>query len=203
MVAPPGTKKKKVKDGSQIASDLDRAVYGLKGGNTDEFWTYQCNTGNWTVATALPTGSKRVKGGGALTCAADLGVFYAFRGNNTREFWVFNPGMVFGSRRATVGESKAIQGSSTVRNLQFALNVSPNPFTGAAVIRYTLPKSDNVSLTLYDVTGKLISTLASGYHPAGSYNYSLLTTHYSLASGVYLLKFETEGYNTTEKLVIE
>ena len=83
--------------------------------------------------------------------------------------------------------------------------MSPNPTTSSlnSFISYSLPDAGSVSLKLYDVTGKLVSTLASGYHPAGSYYYSLLTTHYSLASGVYLLKFETEGYNTTEKLVIE
>jgi len=83
------------------------------------------------------------------------------------------------------------------------LSVAPNPLTSAASVMYTLSRPGNVSQKLYNVAGKLVGTLASGYHPAGCHAYRLSPTAYRLSAGVYILKFETEGYRVTEKLVVE
>ena len=203
FIAPPGTRKKKVKDGSGTAY-AGQIVYALKGGGTDEFWLYRTDEHKWYVGPALPVGSKKVKGGGALVAAPDVDALYAFRGNNTRELW--RHGLeADGYPLAANGEQKSVQGQSGVRSPQFAFSVTPNPFTssGNPLISYSLPRAGHISLRLYDVTGKLMRVLAEGYHPAGSFRYSLLATRYLLAGGVYLLKFEAEGCQTTEKLVVE
>ncbi len=85
------------------------------------------------------------------------------------------------------------------------MSVSPNPFTSSLSpsISYSLPVAGEVSLKLFDVTGKLVSTLFSGFHPAGSYACHLSPTAYRLSAGIYLLKLETEGSRTTEKFIIE
>jgi hypothetical protein len=203
LVAPPSTKKTKVKDGSQIAY-AGRVVYALKGGKTDEFWTYKCNDHTWSAATPLTPGSKKVKGGGALVTARDVNALYAFRGNNTLEFWKYGPIATFAFAPRIGNELKdEAQGQSAVHSSRFALSITPNPFTSRASISYSLPNAGNVSLRLYDISGKLVVTLVSGYRPAGAYSYSLLTTHYPPARGVYLLKFASEGCSTTEKLIIE
>ena len=199
-IAPPGTRKTKVKDGAGIAYN-GRVVYALKGGNTNEFWNYDCSARRWYTADQMPTFSKRVKGGGALTFGADR--CWAFRGNNTLEFWQYRSPIADGLPLAAGGSPKNVQGAAVPRTAEFGLQIAPNPFAGAASVTYSLPNSANVSLRLYDVTGKLVNTLASGHHPAGSYSYSLLTTHYSLVSGIYLLKFEAEGRVATQKLIIE
>jgi hypothetical protein len=204
FIAPPGTRKKKVKDGAGMAY-YGKSVYSLKGGNTDEFWVFSTTDQLWHVQLQLTAGPRKVKGGGALTFADANRSLYALRGNNTREYWEYGPLSADDSPLAANTGLKSVQGQSAVRSLQFALSVTPNPFTSSLnpSISYSLPRAGNMSLRLYDVTGTLVGTLVSGYHPAGSYSYSLLTTHHSLASGVYLLKFETESYRTTEKLVIE
>jgi hypothetical protein len=69
-VAPPGTKKTKVKDGSGTAY-ARRIVYGLKGANTNEFWTYFCDSHRWYHGTDITTGPKKVKDGGALVASTD------------------------------------------------------------------------------------------------------------------------------------
>ncbi len=199
--APPGTKKTKVKDGSQIAV-AGRTVYALKGNNTNEFWTYPCDSHCWSHGTDMPAFAKKVRGGGALVAAPDGHDLYAFRGNNTLEFWKYTTGS-FDMLLAGNQTPKDVMGQSAVRTSQFALNIAPNPFAGAAHINYSVPKAGDVSLRLYDVTGELVTTLVSGYHPAGSYSHSLLTTHYSLARGIYLLKYEAAGERTTQKLIIE
>ena len=202
LVAPPGTKKTKVKDGSQIAY-AGSVVYALKGGNTNEFWMYKTDEHKWSTATELTVGSKKVKGGGALVVAKDVSALFAFRGNNTLEFWQYGPIGTFSYMPGPGNELKAVQGGSSFIVHRSSLSVTPNPFTTATAINYTLPRSGDVSLKLHDITGKLVSTLAGGYHPAGSYSTGLSVVGGKLSAGVYLLKFETEGYNATEKLIIE
>jgi len=87
----------------------------------------------------------------------------------------------------------------------FELRVAPNPFlhTLPLSVSYSLPVASDVSLRLYDITGKLVSTLASGNHRAGSYSCSLLTGQYSLARGIYVLELEACGLRLGRKLVIE
>ena len=88
---------------------------------------------------------------------------------------------------------------------KLTLAITPNPARGKTSIAYTLPKPGNVSLKLYDVAGKLISTLVDGYHPAGSYRSQLAakSLHQKLAAGIYVIRLDSDRYHTAEKLVIE
>jgi hypothetical protein len=192
----------------------NRRIYALKGGNCNEFWSYRTDLAVWLPETdmpAVPGSFKWVKAGGALVFAPDDDRFYAFRGNNTREFWMYIPSGADGLRLTANGRPEDAQGQSAVRSPQFALSISPNPCSQFAVrsshfaVSYSLPVAGYVSLKLFDISGKLVSTLVSGYHPAGSYS-SQLTANSSqqkLAAGIYILRLDSEGNTTTQKLVIE
>jgi hypothetical protein len=202
---PRGAAKKKTGGGTGLASG-DRVLYCLKGNNCDEFWTYPSATHTWSQATSMGAGNKRVNGGGALVYAESKSALYAFRGNNTLEFWAYGTQHTFARLLTPADPSQdGAMSNATSPLADFSLVVTPNPFVAARnpLITYSLSVAGNVSLGLYDITGKLVSTLVSGYRRAGSYSCSLFPAHYSLANGVYLLKFETEGHNTTKKLVVE
>lgn len=81
------------------------------------------------------------------------------------------------------------------------LTLGSNPMTGSALVRYSVGRPGMVSLRLYDISGKLVSTLARSQMAAG--NYQTTVDASKLAHGVYLLKFATDTYTTTDKLVIE
>ena len=83
----------------------------------------------------------------------------------------------------------------------FGIAIAPNPFSNATTISYSLPNAGNISLKLYDVTGKLVTTLATGYHNVGTS--SVTVSRSSLASGIYMLKLKTDNSTTTSKLIIE
>jgi hypothetical protein len=203
----PSAKKTKVKDGSDIACN-GRVVYALKGDNTNEFWYYQCDSHRWYTADPLPAGNanKKVKGGGALVYARTASGLFALRGNNTLEFWKYGPVAPGFFALSASRDFKDVQSQTEPRSPRFALCVTPNPFTPAfnPLISCTLPTAGNINLALYDVSGRLVGTLACGYHAAGSFSYSLLTAHYSLASGVYVLRLTSDDAGTMcRKLVIE
>lgn len=69
----------------------------------------------------------------------------------------------------------------------------PNPFNPATTIKFALPLSGNVTLKVFDVTGKLVSQVVNGKLEAGTHEY--LFNAADLASGVYFYRLDvsTEG----------
>jgi hypothetical protein len=133
--------RRKAKDGAGIAW-LSGKVYALKGGSTCEYWQYDVPTNAWSELTSIPTGTKRVKAGGALTAGHD--VLFAMKGNNTLEFYKYTLPEADGLT-PTAGCKNSLTGSpSSV--LPFSLQIAPNPFSGATTISYSLSKAGPVSL---------------------------------------------------------
>lgn len=76
----------------------------------------------------------------------------------------------------------------------------PNPFNPVTNVKFAIPKSGNVSLKIYDLTGKLVQVYLDGYVNAGYYNAEIDGT--SLSSGVYFYKLETDTYTETKKMLL-
>jgi uncharacterized repeat protein (TIGR01451 family) len=189
-------KKKKAGDGAALAY-LGGYVYCQKGNNTLEIWRYDPSTDAWTQLEDMPNGcGRRIKGGGALT--AGNGKLYAFKGNNTLEFYSYTPATFFSLPR-TADQNAMI---NSVRPLTIAgVKIAPNPILTRATISYSLSKAGNVSLKLYDMTGKLVTTLATGYHTAGTS--SFIVHRSSLSSGIYILKLESDNTTASQKLILQ
>ena len=75
----------------------------------------------------------------------------------------------------------------------------PNPFNPSTKIIFTLPKSGNVSLEIYNSLGAKIETLVNGKLNFGSYAYEFNAAKY--ASGIYFYRLTTDGYVSTKKMV--
>jgi cytochrome c peroxidase len=89
--------------------------------------------------------------------------------------------------------------------LAFSLSQNqPNPFNPTTTIRFALPDTRDVQLHIYDVTGRLVRTLASGPMLAGRHVLSWDGTDENdnrVASGVYLYKL-IAGHDTDQKKMI-
>lgn len=77
----------------------------------------------------------------------------------------------------------------------------PNPFNPSTTITYTLDTASEVSLVVYDITGRKVSTLINGRQAAGAQQVSFDAS--SLASGIYIYRLETAmGVSLTKKMVL-
>jgi voltage-gated potassium channel Kch len=201
-------KKKKAKAGAGLAAATG-AVYGLKGGNTNEFYQHKTTDHKWYAAADMPTLLKRVNGGGALVYADANQSLYAFRGNKTLEFWSYGPLSADGYSLAASREPKSVQGQSAGRSPQFALSIAPSLFTYSSnsSISYSLPTAGFVRLGLYDMTGRQVRTLASAEQTAGSYTlrWDGRDEHGEPApEGVYFLRMSVSnaGFTSSRRLML-
>ncbi len=76
----------------------------------------------------------------------------------------------------------------------------PNPFNPTTKITFAIPKSGNVELKVYDLLGREVSTIFSGFKQIG--NYSVEFDGSKLASGVYFYKLVTGDFTATKKMAL-
>ncbi len=76
----------------------------------------------------------------------------------------------------------------------------PNPFNSSTLITYGLPVTSNVSLALYDLSGRLIQTLAEGNQQAGIHT-TVLTAD-NLPSGLYFVRLDAARQVFTRKVML-
>lgn len=76
----------------------------------------------------------------------------------------------------------------------------PNPFNPVTSIRFEIPKTSNVKIVIFDITGREISKPVNEKMVAGTYEIKWNGSNY--ASGIYFYKIETSDYNKTMKMVM-
>jgi hypothetical protein len=81
----------------------------------------------------------------------------------------------------------------------------PNPFNPTTTISYVLPERSMVDLSIYDVRGALVRTLARETRPAGHNEASwdgLDNHHQPAGSGIYFYKLTVGNQTLTRKMVL-
>lgn len=74
----------------------------------------------------------------------------------------------------------------------------PNPFNPSTLISYSLPKSSQVSIKIYDIVGREVTELVNEYQEAGKY--ILPFTANNLSSGVYFYKIRAGEFSAVKKM---
>ncbi len=99
-----------------------------------------------------------------------------------------------------VGPAERINISSQVIPNDFSLTTFPNPFNPTIKIAYTIPKEGKVSLLVYDIVGRGVSTLVSEYQLEG--NYIMNWDAEDFPSGIYYIRLENAGSGITRKVLL-
>ncbi len=110
-------------------------------------------------------------------------------------------GTAYSMWRRPLKEMTTSMGSEEPLLIEFSLSQNyPNPFNSSTVIGYQLPVSGVVSLKVYDILGREVTTLVNEQKVAGRYEVNFDASH--LASGVYIYKLKTENYKSSKKMIL-
>jgi hypothetical protein len=105
----------------------------------------------------------------------------------------------------TDSEQPGIISSSTAlpegQGLQSQLKIFPNPTNGRTIISFTTPKAGKVSLTIYDITGKLIKTITNAELNEGGHTFNLDVNNFR--AGVYLLRMQSGQISQMRKFIVQ
>ena len=80
------------------------------------------------------------------------------------------------------------------------ISVSPNPVRNSASISYSLPKSGNISLEIYNIKGQLVETLVTEHQEAGKH--SVVWDVKNNRSGIYFYRIQTSDFSETKKCIL-
>jgi hypothetical protein len=89
---------------------------------------------------------------------------------------------------------------STLSEDFHTLSIAPNPVSGSAKVSFNLKKTRNVSLAIYDISGRLVKTIADKKFDEGIHEINLNTNN--MNPGIYLLRMESEGILQTRKFIV-
>jgi plastocyanin len=76
----------------------------------------------------------------------------------------------------------------------------PNPFNPSTSIKFQIPSSGFVSLKVYDLLGREVSTLISEYKSSG--NYEIEFNASKLTSGFYIYQLKSSSFIQTKKMLL-
>jgi len=102
----------------------------------------------------------------------------------------------------------SITNSVDIRNLNgivkdFKLEQNyPNPFNPNTVIGFQVSVAGQVSLKVYDLSGKEITTLVKGNFIPGSYEINFNADKYGLTSGVYFYRLQSGNSVETKRMIL-
>ncbi|MEW5843989.1 MAG: T9SS type A sorting domain-containing protein, partial [Bacteroidota bacterium] len=76
----------------------------------------------------------------------------------------------------------------------------PNPFNPTTTINFSLPKTSNVKLEIYSITGELVASLINNIMPAGNHKVTLDASRF--ASGVYIYRINADQFTQSKKMIL-
>ncbi len=76
----------------------------------------------------------------------------------------------------------------------------PNPFNNSTTIQFSVPKTDFVTLKVYNIIGQEVATIVSTNLVTGNYKYKWNASQY--ASGIYYYKIESGEYQQVNKMIL-
>ncbi len=87
--------------------------------------------------------------------------------------------------------------------LPLTINLSavyPNPFNSSTIIQYQLPKSMQVSLSIFDTYGREVTNLVDGQTQAGDHH--VVWNAVNQPTGIYFARIHAGGITRTKKLLL-
>ncbi len=92
--------------------------------------------------------------------------------------------------------------ASDIKSNTAALSVYPNPASNSATISFGLSQSQKVTLTIYDMDGRLIKTLADAQMQPGTHQFTWNAKSENVTAGMYVVKMQVDNQMQTQKIYV-
>jgi len=103
--------------------------------------------------------------------------------------------LIFNKSQSSVGRN------SELISKEYRLsNNYPNPFNSTTFFNYTIPVDDFVEINVYDIKGRLVENLHSGFQGKGEYR--LMWDAFAAPSGVYIIRLRTPQIVLNKKCML-
>jgi hypothetical protein len=118
-----------------------------------------------------------------------------------RPIWARLDGTSLSVMTAIIGTPTGVTEPVAVIPKDYKLDQNfPNPFNPSTMINYSIPKNSYVTLKIYDMLGREVSSLVNEYKEAGEYSYNFSGKEYS--SGIYFYKLTAGDFTSTKKMML-
>lgn len=77
----------------------------------------------------------------------------------------------------------------------------PNPVQNSTRIKFAIGKASNVTLSVFDITGKKVLVPVRQFYSVGIYEVSIQQDQ--LKKGIYFYRIETENFTSTKKMIFQ
>tara|TARA_B100001094_G_scaffold213016_1_gene206979 strand:- start:213 stop:1382 length:1170 start_codon:yes stop_codon:yes gene_type:complete len=113
-------------------------------------------------------------------------------------------GSTYGDTPLTSGTAVVLSSPATPMAYELMQNY-PNPFNPSTSIVFSLPETGHISLNIYDISGRLVSTLVNGTLDNGVHNVMWNGTDMNgelVSAGVYIYALESADMVMTKKMIL-
>ena len=80
------------------------------------------------------------------------------------------------------------------------ISAYPNPFNPVTEITYSIAEEGNVSISIFDINGREVEKILSGFRTSGSHR--IMFDGANLSSGIYFVNLTTEGHVSAVKVIL-
>jgi hypothetical protein len=150
-----------------------------------------------------------------------VGNLWTIEASNTTKnlYGVSLPSLLFGFTIGQVGTDDNLPGPASFVNHNLSISTNavtpisdlipdkynlsqnyPNPFNPYTRINFSLPSNQFVTIKIYDMLGKEVSTLVNEYKQAGVYYTDFKADN--LSSGIYFYSMRTSNFVETKRMVL-
>jgi len=89
----------------------------------------------------------------------------------------------------------------TIANDEIAISAYPNPFTSSATIQFEMTNTSDVTVEVFDLTGKKVANLYNGKAEAGL-SYQVQLNGGDLPAGIYVYRINTGDHVYNDRLIL-
>lgn len=170
---------------------------GLDTAERSDMWKFSLSNNSWEqVSQNSPSPAARWGHTAVYIPSTDKMIIFGGTGASAfNDTWQY-------SNAGTIGISKT---SARVPDYFLLEQNYPNPFNPVTVIKFAVPYSQpdvnsSVILSIYDITGRKINTLADGKFSPGTYSVEFNGS--ALSSGVYICLMTTGNFSASKKMIL-